>query len=205
MFVARLKHQRQPRYGNWQAGPIQVVVSNACSSVISSNAVLTVAPNQPPVVTLTNPATNSVFTVASHITMIASATDPDGTVSTVSFFAGTNLLGTRTSLPFQFDWINPLPGEYSFTAQVINNFGLAATSSPVTILVNALLLNVSSTGSGQVQLSFATVAGVSYTVEASSNLVHWASLITLTDTNGLYLLIDDATNFTRRFYRVTLP
>src|SRR5690606_22635864 len=62
--------------------------------------------NALPVVSITAPATNSSFIATSTITLTASATDPDGTLSKVEFYNGTTLLGTATSSPYTFNWTN---------------------------------------------------------------------------------------------------
>jgi len=55
---------------------------------------------------------------------------------------------------------------------------------------------------GQFQLLFSGVPGTNYTVEASTNLINWTFIVTLTASNNPVPFIDpDATNFVERFYR----
>ena len=51
----------------------------------------------PPVISWVVPANNSTFIQPKTITLTASATDADGTVTNVAFFNGTTLLGNVTS------------------------------------------------------------------------------------------------------------
>ncbi|MDQ3148304.1 MAG: Ig-like domain-containing protein [Chloroflexota bacterium] len=60
--------------------------------------------NLHPTVTLTAPANGTVATAPATITLTASATDPDGTVARVDFYAGATLLGSDATAPY------PTPG-----------------------------------------------------------------------------------------------
>src|SRR5207247_1538625 len=52
--------------------------------------------NNAPYVSLINPAENSNFAAGTNVTLIATASDSDGTVAKVEFFEGTNKLGEAT-------------------------------------------------------------------------------------------------------------
>ena len=93
-------------------------------------------PNQPPTVSLTSPANGAVFTAPATITLNATASDPDGTVTKVDFTTGTTFLGTATTAPYSFTWSNVAAGTYSLNATAYDNSGTATTSAPVTITVN---------------------------------------------------------------------
>ena len=71
--------------------------------------------------TLTNPANNTLFIAGSNIALGASASDADGTVTTVQFFQGTNSLGVVTNAPYTLVWTNPASGTYSLTAVATDN------------------------------------------------------------------------------------
>src|SRR5258705_7114113 len=58
------------------------------------------ASNHPPSVTLTNPGNGSAFSPPGIITLKASASDPDGSVSKGEVFADNSLIGTDTSSQF---------------------------------------------------------------------------------------------------------
>ena len=98
--------------------------------------------NSPPSVTITSPASGSYFTIGATIRLKANAQDPDGSVDSVQFVDGTNVLGTVTQPPYQLTLTNvsagPIPWEghvYSVTAIAMDNLGASATSAPVRILV----------------------------------------------------------------------
>jgi len=101
------------------------------------NGTSCVGPNAAPAVQLTKPANNSSFAVPATIGLEAAATDADGTVSTVEFYAGTTRLGADTAAPFQYDWTGAAPGAYSVTARAVDNRGAATVSAPIAVRVLA--------------------------------------------------------------------
>jgi hypothetical protein len=92
------------------------------------------APNQPPTVTLTSPADGATYTAPAKINLAATANDPDGTVSSVSFYNGSSLIATDTASPYTARWNVAAAGTYVLTAKATDNQG-ATTTSSVTITV----------------------------------------------------------------------
>jgi hypothetical protein len=99
--------------------------------------------NLPPVVDIISPKDGSVFYTPTNIMLVAKATDPDGNVTNVEFFAGTNDLGPGSQVVleppgingvtgpvFIFNWLNVPVGNYPLTAAATDNGG-APTISPV--------------------------------------------------------------------------
>jgi hypothetical protein len=93
--------------------------------------------NQLPVVSLTAPTNNAVYTSPASISITANASDADGTISKVEFYSGATLLGTDATTPFTYTWTNVTAGSYSITAKAYDNTNSAATSNAITIQVNA--------------------------------------------------------------------
>lgn len=94
-------------------------------------------PNLAPAVTISSPAPNSTFIAPAAMTVAASASDSDGRVARVDFYAGSSSIGSATSDPFQIHWGNVPAGTYTLTARATDDDGAATTSSPVTITVTA--------------------------------------------------------------------
>ncbi|MBI5387313.1 MAG: hypothetical protein HZA90_21845 [Verrucomicrobia bacterium] len=121
-------------------------------------------PNQPPKVALLSPANGATFVAPADIRLAASAEDPDGWVSTVEFFEGTNSLGLVTNFPwivelarlpdlngavlsglgttplpippvFRLWWSNAPAGQYVLTAVATDNEGGSRRSVPIEISV----------------------------------------------------------------------
>ena len=88
-----------------------------------------------PVVNLTAPANNATYASGATVTLTATATDADGTISKVEFYNGTILLNTVSISPYTYSWTNPLDGNYILTAVATDNSGNKTTSTAVNITV----------------------------------------------------------------------
>lgn len=88
----------------------------------------------PPVVSLTYP-TGGVL--SGTVTLAANATD-NVAVGKVEFYAGTTLLGTATTSPYQLNWNSAslANGSYAFTAKATDTSGNSATSAAKTATVS---------------------------------------------------------------------
>lgn len=104
--------------------------------------------NQSPIVSLTSPANNSTFAAGSSVTITATASDIDGTVSKVEFFNGTTKLGEDLTAPYSFIW-NASSGTIS--AKATDNAGATGTSNLATVNMS------SSTGTQLTLDSYAAV------------------------------------------------
>jgi hypothetical protein len=92
-------------------------------------------PNQLPVVSLTSPAGGATFTAPATISVAAQASDPEGRLARVEFYAGTTRIGSVTASPFKVTWASVPAGTYSLTAVAFDLDGGSATSVPVTVTV----------------------------------------------------------------------
>jgi hypothetical protein len=93
--------------------------------------------NAPPSVQLTSPASAATYTAPATVPLAASASDPDGSVTQVTFYAGSTPVGTDTSSPYAVNWANVPPGTYRLTAVATDNTGTTTTSNAITIQVIA--------------------------------------------------------------------
>jgi subtilisin family serine protease len=92
--------------------------------------------NMLPTVALTSPASGVTLTAPATIRLAASATDPDGSVTMVEFFADGNLIGRDATAPFELLWSGVPPGVYALTAVATDNDGATAPSQVVTVRVD---------------------------------------------------------------------
>jgi phosphatidylserine/phosphatidylglycerophosphate/cardiolipin synthase-like enzyme len=93
-------------------------------------------PNTLPTVSLTAPANGSTVDAPAAVTISADATDSDGTVDRVEFFANGSSVGSDTTSPFSIVWNASAPGNYSLTARATDNRGGQTTSAARSITVN---------------------------------------------------------------------
>ena len=92
--------------------------------------------NVPPTVSITSPAPGAAITLGQSFTLTASASDSDGTVTKVDFFANGVPIGTDTTAPYSITWTPAATGSYSLTAVATDNGLATTTSSPVSVTVN---------------------------------------------------------------------
>lgn len=91
--------------------------------------------NLSPAVTLTTPAPDGVYSAPGPLTLTASASDVDGTIAGVEFFAGSTSIGTASGAPYTLNWSSIAPAPYSLTAVATDNSGNRTTSTPVAVTV----------------------------------------------------------------------
>jgi plastocyanin len=94
-----------------------------------------VAPNARPTVSITSPTNGASFSAPADITIDASASDSDGTVTQVQFRMNGSPIGTDSVPPYTATVNNLGPGNYTFTATATDNAGATATNS-VTVTVS---------------------------------------------------------------------
>jgi plastocyanin len=95
-----------------------------------------VAANVAPTVALNTPANGTTYGRPATFTVTAAASDSDGTVTQVQFFANNTLLGTDLMSVYSVVTSNLLAGSYALTAQAWDNSGAKRTSAPVNITVS---------------------------------------------------------------------
>ena len=101
----------------------------------ATSSVVNVTVDSPPSIAIVNPINNSMFVAGANITLTAAATATAGPIASVSFFQGTNILGTVTNIPFNIVWTNVQVGNYSVTASATDSYGLSTTSTVVNVMV----------------------------------------------------------------------
>jgi hypothetical protein len=104
-------------------------------NTVSAAITITVVANTPPAVTITAPAGGALFRTGATIDIQASASDGDGTVARVDFFAGAQLIGSAATAPYSTAWQNVAAGNYALTAVAYDNDNVSTTSAAVNISV----------------------------------------------------------------------
>jgi hypothetical protein len=93
--------------------------------------------NTPPAVSITSPTDGLGVVAPATVTVAASASDGDGSIASVAFFANGAPIGTDTTSPYSVTWSGVAAGSYSLTAVATDNQGATTTSSPVHVTVAA--------------------------------------------------------------------
>ena len=165
--------------------------------------------NHPPNVAMSSPANGATFTGPTDVALSVTASDTDGQVVRVDYYATSTLIGTSTTAPFGITWTNVAAGTYSLTAIATDDRGAATTSAAVSITVGtssppaAPTGLVAAPGDKQVTLNWnAAARATSYSVKGATVIggpyTTIASGLTATTYTNIGL-----TNGTKYFYVVT--
>ena len=143
-------------YGTYQ---ITAKATDNGGAVTTSSIVNINVTNASPVVSLTAPANNAAFTAPATVTLTASASDADGTISKVEFYnGGSTLIATVTASPYTYSWTSVAAGTYVITAKAYDNNNATTTSTASNITV---------TGTGGTCTAPQYVAGTTYATGSS--------------------------------------
>ncbi|MDF1497591.1 MAG: Ig-like domain-containing protein [Patescibacteria group bacterium] len=91
--------------------------------------------NQSPTVYILSPQNDANYNAPAEINFTAMASDPDGTISRVDFYRGTQKIGEDVTEPYLFRLRDVSSGEYHFSAVAIDNDGNMTGSEAVRIVV----------------------------------------------------------------------
>ena len=149
--------------------------------------------NQSPSVSITSPANNATYITPTSVTMTATATDSDGSVSGVDFYADGALIGSgAVSDPnqYSFTWANVLIGNHTLTAVASDNEGATTNSTDVTIkVVSPALFVAGSTTLNSSDAALKTrLEALNYTVTVKDG-----ASVTAADANGQAVVIISST------------
>ncbi|HVE35881.1 MAG TPA: Ig-like domain-containing protein [Gemmatimonadaceae bacterium] len=103
----------------------------------SSTVRIAIDPNVAPSVALTSPANGASFSSPATIPLTATASDSDGSIARVDFYAGTMLIGSSASAPYSATWANVAAGTYWLTAKAIDNGGAVSSSAAASVTVSS--------------------------------------------------------------------
>jgi regulation of enolase protein 1 (concanavalin A-like superfamily) len=92
--------------------------------------------NTSPTVAITSPSSGATYTAPASMTIVATASDPDGTVARVDLYLGSALLKSDVTVPYSVALSGVAAGTYQLTAVARDNDGASRTSSAVTVTVN---------------------------------------------------------------------
>ncbi|ACB73928.1 Ig-like domain-containing protein [Opitutus terrae] len=89
----------------------------------------------PPVITLTQPYSGQTITVNTPVTFTATASDADGTITSVQFVVNDTVLSTDQVYPYSATWTPTALGNYSITAVAADSKANSVTTTPVIVTV----------------------------------------------------------------------
>jgi sulfur relay (sulfurtransferase) complex TusBCD TusD component (DsrE family) len=128
-----------PYQANWTptvSGSYSVVAEatdNAGNTTTSDAIIVTVGSNQGPTVVLTSPRMGATVEVGKAVSLTATATDPDGTISSVQFYVNGVVVSTDTVGPYSASWTPNSEGTYVLKAVAIDNANTPTSSAGVQV------------------------------------------------------------------------
>jgi Bacterial Ig domain len=118
---------------------VLTVETNAAYNVFRRHAVVEIIDDTfdipKPTVTLVSPTNGSVYGFPTNITLLATATDPDVSITSVSFYANDDFLGKVTNSPYTLTWTNARPGHIAIFARAVDQVDQSTFSAPAHITV----------------------------------------------------------------------
>lgn len=168
--------------------------------------------NLRPVVSITNPADaiNLVIsTVPASLQISATASDYDGTVAKVEFYASGTKLGETNASPFRVLWTNITSGTWQLTAVATDNGSATTISAPVTITTSVTIppapirLSIVSTGGNLVSSWPASATALSLqSVPSLIAPISWESVTNLVVVSKDQFVVTLPPADAQRFFRL---
>jgi len=109
--------------------------ATATSAPVTITSTASLPVNVPPTVAITSPASNSSFLLNTSVTITATAADSDGTITSVNFYDGSAVIGTRTTSPYSITISTLSAGLHSIVAKAADNSAAVTASAPVAITI----------------------------------------------------------------------
>jgi plastocyanin len=163
--------------------------------------------NVPPTIGISNPTNGSVFAAPATLTLAATASDTDGSVTNVQFFQGAASLTNVATSPYSVSVRNLSTGDYALSAVATDNSASKATNSITIHVVTpvAIVLGSANRVSSSIfHFDYSANPGLRYVVQRSENLENWTPIGTNTATSNRTPFSDNAATGSPNFYRVQL-
>lgn len=99
-----------------------------------------------PEVAITSPSSGASHTVNTPVTISATATDSDGTISSVKFYVNNTLVETDMSAPYSYNWTPTIDNQsYTIKATATDNDGYETISEEISVFVGNVSKTIIST------------------------------------------------------------
>ena len=113
-------------------------ICNELTMFVESRALKSIVGKRPEVAII-EPTVRPKFLLSSNLSIAARATQVNGSIRRVDFYANNQLIGSASDIAtetFRFIWRNVPVGNHTLKAVAINDLGLSETSKLVTLSVD---------------------------------------------------------------------
>jgi uncharacterized protein (DUF2141 family) len=192
---------------NLAAGAYALTAVATAAGISATSTVVNITVDAPPTVNITNLLNNATFSAPANVTIRASASDSDGTVTNVQFLVGANVLTNVSTAPFSGTTNNLAAGNYTISAIASDNNGVKNTNSisiKVVTPVVVTLGNPALSSSTNFQFSYPASIGLSYVIQRSASLApaNWIPLVTNVAASNPVVFLDVHATNSPNYYRV---
>ena len=161
----------------------------------------------PPTVSITNLSPGMVFAAPANVTIRATASDNDGSVTNVQFRIGSVAIGNATPAPYAATTNNLAAGSYTLAAVASDNKGAMTTNSVAITVVTPVAVVLSSFQQltpSIFRFTYTANAGLRYLVQRSTDLTSaiWTPLNTNTAAGSSVNFTNSSAPSSAAFYRV---
>ena len=183
--------------------------SQAEEIIPASRVTVPPPPNATPAVWLSAPLSSATYLNGDVIALNANATDSDGTIARVEFWADGVKLGESTAAPYLWNWAGPRgSGAHSLWATAFDNGGASSTSVVVPVQAMPLALtptSITANGANVTATLRTTIpAGRTYLIEWTTDFTAWTTLQSGTSDGNAIQAADTTSGVTKRFYRMRI-
>jgi hypothetical protein len=173
-------------------------------SLPSNEAIFQTIGNIAPSVTLTGPANGGSFHTPASVTLNATASDSDGSVTKVEFYVGAQKVGEATSAPYSVNVNATLVGDYNVSAVAYDNLGATAQALGSFQVSKLAVSTTRRNTNGTFELTINGAPGHTNRIWVSNDLQTWTVLQDVTNTTGTLVFTDtEAANHSQRFYKIS--
>jgi len=186
----------QPEISNLVEGIYKFYLTVSNGLYESDDEVLVIVSNDgnlAPSISITSPQDNASFKEGQSITIEASATDIDGTIELVEFYADGQKIGDDANAPYSFQWDDVDVGTYTLTAKATDDATTEAISQEVLVDI-VEVKSCSETSNASQQGAFSV--GYEATFETIGNAVNISFTLLDTDKVGVVAFLWKESPFT---------
>lgn len=141
LMLASVVYASENVTDSYAPGNVTDIAGNALAAFtnqpVTNNSTQTPTTNLPPVCALVSPVAGSVVPLGDAITLMATASDSDGSVVKVEFYDGSMKVGEDTSAPYSISYMDAPAGQRTLTARAYDDDGAFTNSTPIVVLVKA--------------------------------------------------------------------
>lgn len=192
---------------NLAAGVYALTAAATAAGISATSAVVNITVDVPPTVSIIAPGNNATLSAPANVTIQASASDSDGSVTNVQFLVGPDVLTNASTAPFSGTTNNLGAGSYTLSAIASDNNGLKNTNVISITVVTPVAVSLGrpvTSSATNFQFSYSANVGLSYVIQRSTNLAsaNWISLVTNTAASNPVVFEDIYATNSSVFYRV---